>query len=96
MATQLSSTIKAITEISAEPVARAKERMAAALKRGGTGELVSATEKRLKATSDAGKLQGIADAVDSLIKDWPMLFAPEDRKRLEALRDAAKKKSSGG
>lgn len=91
--TALRDLIQDLHEVSAEPLARAKERMAAALQRGGTSELVKATEKRLNATEDRGKLMGIAQAVDSLIADWPMLFAASDRRRLETIRDAAKKKA---
>lgn len=58
-----------IAELSNEPVARAAERMAAARERGGIDGMIKATAKRVKATKDYGKLQGIAAAIDQFLAD---------------------------
>lgn len=57
---------KILDEVSAHPVLRAKERMVAAHQRGGFEGLISATEKRIKATKDRDKLEGIEAALREL------------------------------
>ena len=61
--------IKALAEATApkDPVARARMRMNDAAKRGGLDELVKATEKRIKATHDSQKVDGIVAALDQTI-----------------------------
>jgi len=54
-------------EVSSDPLKRAQERMDAAAKRGGVMGMISATQRRVKATSDKSKLRGIADAVDGYV-----------------------------
>jgi len=55
-----------LDEVSSHPVLRAKERMVDAHRRGGLEELIKATEKRIKATKDRDKLEGIAAALAEL------------------------------
>jgi len=53
--------------MSSNPVNRALERMRDAEKRGGIDALIKATALRARATSDAGKLEGIIKAIDIVI-----------------------------
>ena len=51
-----------------DPKARALFRMDAAARRAGLDGMIKALTKRVKATKDPGKRQGIVDAMDELIK----------------------------
>lgn len=65
----------------AEPVARAKQRMDDAAKRGGLDGMLKDTLKRIDATTDSDKLAGIVSYVDDLVSE------------LEQIKKAAMKKT---
>lgn len=79
-------TLKALSrildEVSDHPVLRAKERMVAAHERGGFDAMMKATEKRIKATKDMGKLEGMLAALKELA-EHPV--GPEAKKKLTEL-----------
>lgn len=63
-----------------DPYLRAKKRMDDAAKRGGIEKMIAATLQRVKAAKEPGKLQGIIEYVDEIIK------------QLEQVRKAAEAK----
>jgi len=69
-------------EVSKEPVQRAKDRMAAAWKRGGFQKLITATKVRINATKNPGKLQGIKLAIKEIIKDDHYPLTPSQEAEL--------------
>ena len=82
--------------ISGEPVARAKERMADALARGGVPAMIKAITTRIKATKDEDKLLGIEAAIEEILrtKDFFLssLSAP-DKAALKNLAASAREKA---
>jgi len=85
----MSYTRALLVELSSEPVSRAKERMADAFKRGGTTELIKATEKRIKATKDPAKRDGISQAIKDVIYDQTYNLTPAEEAQLRALGNKA-------
>lgn len=70
----------ALSEQPKDPVARAHYRMDTAAKKGGHMGMVKALRLRVQKTTDPGKLQGIAKAMDELIKDLTLIKTQALRK----------------
>lgn len=75
-----------VEKVDTEPVQRALDRMADAKDRGGVDGMIKDTETRIKATKDAGKLLGIATAIEKFIVSDEVGITPEQVKALRALQ----------
>jgi len=77
--------LKAVLEVSVEPMQRALDRMTDAQARGGWNGMIDATMRRIEATKDYAKLQGIQMALERMLKDMGSEGAPARVARLKQL-----------